>query len=78
MAKKDRARTAVERAAKRGVGILAHFKDTIPTGPTAATMTTAELKTNLKNAKGEELAHYVKTLGPEKVLELISGNITRR
>ena len=71
MPTKDRTRRAVEGAAARGLQVLARFKDVVPLGPTQVKMSSREIKTNLKQAKGDEMTKLIETLGAERILELL-------
>ena len=71
MPTKDRTRRAVEGAAARGLTVLERFKDVVPLGPTQVKMSSREIKTNLKQAKGDEMTKFIETLGAERILELL-------
>ena len=71
MPTKDRTRRAVEGAAARGLTVLARFKDVVPLGPTQVKMSSREIKTNLKQAKGDEMTKFIEPLGAERILALL-------
>lgn len=73
--KEDITRLAIDRSLKLMDGVLAEMQRVMPYGPRRVQMTPAELKKNLRAARGETLLALMDVLGQDRVMEMLHNGV---